>query len=351
MPRPLTPLFNEEIRRGRPSPVPHIAVVPDCVPSLSLLDGITYDGNIGDGVDGDAVVIDGSYAYVASYYNRFTVFDISDPASLSVADSITSGDLNGVVSVIKDGDYCYVTANDANSLCIIDVSTPTSVSIVGVANDVGTVLSSPQGVAKVGDYCYVSGYQFVAIDVSTPTAPSVGSAISQVTINALSGMAVSGAYCFVCEQLTDSVCVVDISTAGSPSYVTKATSATHLPDPRLLELDGSLLVASSKNGDRIGFLDVSTPTTPSVTGSFTETKIDRPGGMVKSGDYLYVATRPTGPDGIAVYDISDLGSVVFVDYYADPDNDWTFGSSSLALSGSTLFLQAYYFASVDVGCP
>lgn len=347
--RPLTPIFYPRKRVGAPI-VDGTPITPiPCVPSLSIHASEDYDGNT-DTVEGNAVVVDGDYAYVGSWYDRLNVFDISDPATPTLVGSITGdSDLDLISTIIKDGDYLYVTAHDADTLVIVDVSTPSSPTKTGVAYDTGSDISSPDGVVKVGDWCYVSGFQVTPVNVSNPASPSIGTPIASGTINTCAGLAQSGDYLYVClDGATDGIAVVDISTPGSPTHVTTLTDGTNLPSPSSVIVDGDYLYVSNYDGDIIAVVDISTPSSPSVVTGFADSQVDGAWGMVKSGDYLYVAASDAR--GVAVLDVSDHGSISVVDFVTDAVDDVLFDAISLALSGQYLFVGAYNFVVVDTGC-
>ena len=73
-------------------------------------------------------------------------------------------------------------------------------------------MNGPRGVAASGSYVYVVGYDsdsLAVIDVSSPTSPSVvGSVIDSTNINGATGVAVSGSYVYVAGHNTDSLAVV-----------------------------------------------------------------------------------------------------------------------------------------------
>ncbi len=73
------------------------------------------------------------YAYVTAYIaDSLTIVDISTPSSPTIVGT-TGSDLrlDGVFGVQVIGNYAYVAATHADSLTIVDISTPSSPTIVG----------------------------------------------------------------------------------------------------------------------------------------------------------------------------------------------------------------------------
>ncbi|MDZ7744319.1 MAG: hypothetical protein U5K77_00955 [Candidatus Saccharibacteria bacterium] len=102
-----------------------------------------------------SVHIDGSYAYVASWYaDSLTVIDISDPNNLVELDSHTSANLNGARSVHIDGSYAYVASGNAGSLTAIDISDPANLTELG--SHTSTNLNGARSVHIDGTYAYVA---------------------------------------------------------------------------------------------------------------------------------------------------------------------------------------------------
>ncbi|MEK6837895.1 MAG: hypothetical protein AABX69_04545, partial [Nanoarchaeota archaeon] len=124
-------------------------------------------------LDPSSVFVKDSFAYItAPGSNRFTVVDVSTPSDPKLIVGGTGGSvedatlLGGTSSVYVSGDYAYVTSYAANSLAIVDVSTPASPKIVGSIQDAAK-LSSASSVFVVGDYAFVQssyGYVLTIVD-------------------------------------------------------------------------------------------------------------------------------------------------------------------------------------------
>ena len=84
--------------------------------------------------------------------------------------------LYGAYSLVKNGNYLYVTSYTSDSLTVIDVSTPTNPTYsASIINNAGTRLDGPRGIEFDGSHVYITSFDDDAlqvIDVSTPTSPT-----------------------------------------------------------------------------------------------------------------------------------------------------------------------------------
>jgi len=150
-------------------------------------------GSVGTPAFPFGVVVGGRYAYVADAASGLQVVDISIPTSPTIVGSVdTPGDARGVAVA---GSYAYV-ADHFSGLQVVDISTPTSPAIIGSVDTPG----SARGVAVAGNYAYVADYAsgLQVVDISSPTSPTiVGSAD---TPGFAFGLAVAGNYAYVADR-------------------------------------------------------------------------------------------------------------------------------------------------------
>ncbi|CAK8988684.1 PKD domain containing protein, partial [Durusdinium trenchii] len=120
------------------------------------------------------------YAYAcANYAARLSVVDVSDPSSPSILASTEYDAANLVMceGVAVDGNYAYVTtwsdSASASYLAVVDISDPTSPSIVGSIID-GT-LGPAMTIAADEGHVYLpsgTGDGMIVVDVSDPSNPT-----------------------------------------------------------------------------------------------------------------------------------------------------------------------------------
>ena len=90
----------------------------------------------------------GKYAFVGSKdTDSITVVDISNPISLTIVGSFTSLDLDNVYDVIVDGEHAYLASRDADSLTIIDIG----LAVTGQQARVGVGATAPKRAYVVTD--------------------------------------------------------------------------------------------------------------------------------------------------------------------------------------------------------
>ena len=177
---------------------------------------------------GDSVYVQGTYLYtVSSNSNRLFIYDISLATSPVLVSSINTISIPYYVYI--QGNYAYVVGGvPSGSLQIIDISKPSSPSIIGSGTTSG---STPTKVYVQGRYAYVSNVRssnFTVIDVSNPTSPSV---VSQITIQNSSDFYIQGNYAYVASNLfpfaftgiNNTVSVVSISNPNSLSVLNSFT--------------------------------------------------------------------------------------------------------------------------------
>jgi hypothetical protein len=150
-----------------------------------------------------SVAISGNYAYVtASYSNRLTVIDISNPSIPKIVASLHDAtNLNFDVDVAAKGNYAYVAdqASGLGRLAVVDVSKPSSPKIAGTATN-STYMNGAYRVRLGGNFAYVSGVYSAsigAVDVSDPKNPRfAGGYANPATLNRTTGLDVdpSGRY-------------------------------------------------------------------------------------------------------------------------------------------------------------
>jgi hypothetical protein len=173
---------------------------------------------------GDSIYVQGTYQYTVSLNsNRLFIYDISLATSPVLISSINT--ISTPYDVYIQGNYAYVVGGvPSGALQIIDISTPSSPSIIGSGTTSG---STPTKVYVQGRYAYVSNVRssnFTVIDVSNPTSPSV---VSQITIQNSSDFYIQGNNAYVASNLVPfgfsgtntTVSVVSISNPNSLSVL------------------------------------------------------------------------------------------------------------------------------------
>jgi hypothetical protein len=260
----------------------------------------------------------------------------------SVSDSTST--LPGVTSVAVVGHYAYVTDYYAGRLTAIDISNPSSPTIVG-SSPSSNELMNASTVNVAGGYAYVAsknrngpsgsgsndngtGNAFTILDISTnPASPSiVGSIRDPNTLFGAYGVAVSGRYAYVASQgcLSGQPCpnhsvgcafaVIDISNPAAP-WIVAALHSTSLPQPwtttgalghvTSVALSGSHAYTTAAYQARLTVIDVANPLSPQIVASLKDTtNFSFPVDVAVSGNYAYVVDQ-VSPGRLTVVDISN----------------------------------------------
>jgi len=152
------------------------------------------------------IAVWGDYAYISGMENRsgdnwanLSVVDLSDPLNPSYVgywvNDNKSNHYMGGIAVSRN--YVFLGINDYSSsdmkavLKVIDVSNPFNLHEAGSCT---TSLDYCHDLAVRGNYAYLAGADFIAIDISDPTSPHVTSTLDNCCFNA---MAVSGNYAYL----------------------------------------------------------------------------------------------------------------------------------------------------------
>ncbi|MFH1253109.1 MAG: prepilin-type N-terminal cleavage/methylation domain-containing protein [Candidatus Uhrbacteria bacterium] len=193
----------------------------------------TYDAS--GSQDGWKVQIAGNYAYLIRSGGSpdFLVINITNPLAPTLEGSVNVG--SSATNIAVAGNFAYVTgASNTLELRIVNITTPSAPTIVGSYNAVGT--ANALGVAVSGNIVYMTRAssadpEFVAINVTNKNAP--------VTLGSLelgdagNELALSGSYAYIASSNnTQELQIVNITTpatptlAGSYDFVASATNAT-----------------------------------------------------------------------------------------------------------------------------
>ena len=274
---------------------------------------ITSVGNVVDGsnalngVRGVAIATIGSstYAVAASEVDDgIQIIDISNPNSPSAVGKLLDTDgtfeLNGAVGLaittIGGSTYAVVAGNADSGISIIDISTPSSPSHVGLVSDGGDKLLKNAyhvAIATIGGstYAVVTGNGddgIEIIDISTPSSPS---SVGRLADDSDKGGCTSSDVCL------DNPVDVAIATIGGSTYA----------------------VVVAHNDDGVEIIDISDPTNPSSVGRITKAddttrELNASNGLALAtiGGSTYAVVTGHDDDGISIIDISTPASPVYV---------------------------------------
>jgi hypothetical protein len=254
-------------------------------------------------------VVSGRYMYVPDLNNtNLYVLDVSNPSSISLIKTVTVA-----VSprfLVKRGSYLYVTSFDGNALSIVDASVPTNAHVVGTVNLGGT--SRPRNVEVLGNYAYVADYALAkvyVVDISNPASPSLTSTISAG--NSTHHISIRGRYMYVANQgsssaATGSIRVYKLDNASTPVQINSVTITSPNNGPYSMRIAGQYLYVSSNYTDKLMVYSLADPTTPTVVSTLTVGNTPAYSDII--GRYLYVPIFGTAGVGnqIAIVDVKGI---------------------------------------------
>ena len=220
------------------------------------------------------VAVSGNYAYVAAQGclstqpcpnptagNSFSVIDVSTPGSPHIVGSLHNSSLPSLWagtnaldhadSVAVSGKYAYVTASYSNRLTVVDISNPTSPTIVASLTD--PRINFPVDVALSGTHAYIADQTgvgsvgFTVVDVSNPLGPRVVGTLNNQYLAGAYRVRLHGNFAYVSASSANAVAMIDISDPTAPRFVFGVSDATHFWQTTGLDLGStaSNLVVSS----------------------------------------------------------------------------------------------------------
>lgn len=276
---------------------------------------------------GDAVTVDGQFAYVAS--GEFVaVVDISRPESLSVLSERT--DLDSFNTSASGG---FIRLGD--TMAVLAAGNPATL------NELDTGLDTQGANYRFveDDRLYVVGAELSVFDVSTIASPSL------ITTYALDDINFQFVYVNVIVDADDDrlffidtqnqVTVLDVSDADNPTLIRPDFSGSGY---QLLAVEGNIAFVSKNNGQTFSAVNFSNPDNLTEIASLDVTDRDYVslgGKALRVGDHLVVSGRLSSRgDGLAIFDVSTPASPSLVAYPRESDNL----ADNLTVLGNLVFL-------------
>ena len=170
------------------------------------------------------VFVSGRYAYVTNWSlvtsNNFYILDVSTstPSILSFTNSLFvdgSGTDGGPFAVSVQGRYAYVANQLTNKFSVIDISNPASPTVMKALSLASGGSVWPIGISVSGKYAYLANnneqsYSVSVIDVASSSNPFEITKISLVTAARPSDVFTSGRYLYVTEEGSNKLTIIDI---------------------------------------------------------------------------------------------------------------------------------------------
>lgn len=277
------------------------------------------------------------YAYLSG--NRFTILDLSDPASprqLQLSQQYLTGE---PLAIAGDRLYGFNTFGEFglcwSSLVALDIAAPAApVQVIGEGGDLG--LTCAQSVQAAGDRLFVIDWEGLAIvDLSDPERPELAGKYANIPVMiaaANQGLLYSGT-----DRGQQSLWVHD---ARDPLAI--RSSGPFAPRWVLdVVLSGETAYAPIWQ-DGLAVLDLSDPLEPSVAAEISGEQLQGPGlDASLQGNFLYVAREETG---VGVMDVSQPLQPAMLGQFVPPrpDDAWIRTSRVTAMQAYAVSLEEFH---------
>jgi hypothetical protein len=257
-------------------------------------------GSIGGASYG--LTMQGDIAYLGEG-TSVSILDVSDVARPQKLANLTFPSL--VWDMDIEGSLLFVANGNTGGVQIVNVTTPATPHIVGHYDTPGVALR----VDAVGNYAYIAdsiGGMHI-LDVSTPVTPTLLGSYTEV--DAVLGVHVDGTIAYV-SDISLGLLVLDVSNPAVPTLIGSYTGPYYSNN---LYLEDNLVYMTHyipdppydpekphTPDDEIHIVDVSTPTAPTLVGSYKG--LEYPENFAVSNSIVYVAD---GIYGVKIVDATD----------------------------------------------
>ncbi|MDD3793628.1 MAG: hypothetical protein PHI37_02365 [Candidatus Gracilibacteria bacterium] len=304
------------------------------------------------------VVVDGNYAYMTSYLgDRVTILDISNPTSPTLVSQILNNNgtirLDGAAGIVKDGNYLYVASQVSDALQIINVANPASPTAAGqIVN--GTTLNGARGITKSGNYVYVVCDTYDAlqvINVTNPASPSITGTyrVNNGNLNGARDVKVVGNYAYVAAYDRDSLAVMDISNPASPTFVTELRQTTRLNGAHHVEISGNYAYVSAYLNASVMVIDISNPLSPTEVTNISggNYSLTNPRDLLVDGNKLFITSY--GNDAVNVVDITNPATPVYITKILhNAASQLLDGADGIFKVGNYLYISSYISDALEI---
>lgn len=239
---------------------------------------------------------------------------------------------------IKDG-LAYVASYSSNRFSIYDVSNPASPIMVSSVKDIHS-LGTPNQVEIEGNYAFVSteiGRTLTIIDVSDTANPSVQSSLQYPKRDSYPfALAVKDNYAYVGDAGSSKLLIVNVTDKSNPQITTNI-DMPNIANISTITLDGDLLYTTNNNGQTLSIIDVTDKSNPVIVSQTTNPFFFNSHSLQIQDDYAFVLSL--GKSRLNVVDISDRVNPHIVGSLHDIENMG--GASAVQVRGDYAFVVSW----------
>jgi len=213
------------------------------------------------------------------------IFDLTNPGTPSNIAVYTTSCSSNARDAAVQGRFMYAACTGNGLFHVVDIADPSTPTYVASITSTGIYRIKIEG-----DYAYVieSGGTFRVIDISDPTRPSSVGSVSVGTNP--QGLYVQGRYAYVANYGSSTVSIIDISTPSTPT-VTSTFSTGASSGPQEVYVQGRTMYVTNYDGNNFMVVDVSNPNAPVTTATYSVPAGSSPYRLWVQGRYAYVGLR------------------------------------------------------------
>lgn len=282
--------------------------------------------------------ISGGRAYIAQYgSDSLTIVNISNPSSMSVLGTYAnSTTMDMPRTVVVKGDYAYVGTESSGYGAVLNVSNPASPVLVGTLG-----LSYTSALVVVGENLVAQGGSPGALhllSLANPESPTFSIEDLPHDVRSWSPrMSLFGDLLMIGFQDSGSIEFWDVSleraALGEEAYV--VTSGPFLGAYGVAKSGSTAFVVNS-DGNSLTSVDVTDPNNPIILQTKHSLRSETLRDIQISGNYAYIYDSSRG--GLLVADISNPSDIRFVASMGY--SSWMTSGTNMRISGTTAFVAA-----------
>ncbi|HSE29334.1 MAG TPA: hypothetical protein VLA77_01990 [Candidatus Saccharimonadales bacterium] len=245
--------------------------------------------NLSGNNNGLKVQVKGNYAFViASSGTNFYAVDISNPASPSVVGSLTLS--NAPTNLYVIGSTALVSSSsNSQELQIVDISNPASPSLIGSFNASGN--ANGLSVYAVGNIAYLGrAGSFLTIDITTPSSPTLLGTLSLGT-NSVNDIFVKPdqTYAYAATSGNNAeLQIINVTTPTTPSLTSSFDASGNVDALSVTSFSNTAIIG--RVGGLVHYIDVTTPASPVQISTFNAQASVNDLELFNSNNYLFAAT-------------------------------------------------------------
>lgn len=255
------------------------SITPVLTGSLSLGGGVTN------------VFVLGRYVYV-SVGNTLQIVDACTPSTPSVVGTFTAAGVGIINSLYVSGNTAYLvraSGGGGNEFVTVNVTTPTAPTLLGSLS----LSATANDVAVLGNFAYVASTgnanELQVVNVTTPSTPTLAGTLNLAGNNDATSIAAFGTT-VVLGRIGGNVDTIDVSTPATPVLLGTYAAGSDINNISLGNANLYAFVAVAGATNQLRIVDISTLSTPTLLGQATYSSNINGVSYSSFNDRVYAAT-------------------------------------------------------------